>query len=299
MDEQLTKNQGKQTKHRLMLVDGSNFLFQMFYGMPSRIINHQGKSIHGTLGFVGALLKVIRMVNPTHLVVVFDGEHRNSRLDLDVNYKANRLDYSMVQEEKNPYSQLPDIVAAMNCLEIAVIETTDCEADDMIASYAALFKDKEQVIVVSQDSDFYSLIAKNIQVLQYRGKNSQLISRQWILEKYNIEPAQFADYKALVGDLSDHIQGAERVGPKTAARLLNEFGTLKNILMNIDRIELASIQASVKIAREKLERNAKLIQLQIQKQLPLAFSELEFYDKGMTTNEVLLELGLKEKHIQG
>ena len=68
---------------KLLLVDGSNLLFQMFYGMPARILNTQGKPIQGTLGFVGALLKMIRMVQPTHVAVLFDGECHNDRTDLD------------------------------------------------------------------------------------------------------------------------------------------------------------------------------------------------------------------------
>ena len=64
---------------KLLIVDGHNLLFQMFYGMPSRIINGQGKAINGVLGFVGALLKIIKIVSPTHIIVLFDGEHENSR----------------------------------------------------------------------------------------------------------------------------------------------------------------------------------------------------------------------------
>ena len=77
---------------RLMLVDGSNLLFQMFYGMPARITNKDGKAIQGTLGFVGALLKTVRRINPTHIAVFFDGECHNPRRDMDVDYKANRPD---------------------------------------------------------------------------------------------------------------------------------------------------------------------------------------------------------------
>ena len=74
---------------RILLVDGSNLLFQMFYGMPSRIVNRHGKAIHGTLGFVGALLKMIRMICPTHVAAFFDGEHENPRTAIDGIYKAN------------------------------------------------------------------------------------------------------------------------------------------------------------------------------------------------------------------
>lgn len=81
----------------------------MFFGMPSRIINQYGKAIQGTLGFVGAFIKIIKMTNPTHAVIVFDGEHENDRAQLDPEYKANRTDYFTVEEDKNPFSQLPDI----------------------------------------------------------------------------------------------------------------------------------------------------------------------------------------------
>ena len=71
---------------RLLIIDGSNLLFQMFYGMPARIVNREGKAIQGTLGFVGAAIKMIGMTQPTHLVVLFDGEHPNSRTELLAEY---------------------------------------------------------------------------------------------------------------------------------------------------------------------------------------------------------------------
>lgn len=74
---------------RLLIVDGSNLLFQMFFGMPARIVNEQGRAIQGTLGFIGALLKIIRRTEPTHIIVLFDGEHENSRVSLDSAYKAS------------------------------------------------------------------------------------------------------------------------------------------------------------------------------------------------------------------
>ena len=103
---------------KLLVVDGSNLLFQMFYGMPARIIGKQGQPIQGTVGFVGALLKIIRMTKPTHAVVVFDGECENPRGELDENYKGNRPDYSQMPEEDTPFSQLPDIYAALDYLGI-------------------------------------------------------------------------------------------------------------------------------------------------------------------------------------
>lgn len=140
---------------KLLLIDGSNLLFQMFFGMPAGIVNSQGKAIQGTLGFVGAMLKIIRMVKPTHVLVVFDGEHENSRCEIDADYKANRIDYGAVSEEENPFSQLPDVYRAL-AFGIKYIETTDCEADDMIASYALSQENDTSVVVSSFDSDFFS-----------------------------------------------------------------------------------------------------------------------------------------------
>jgi len=94
--------------NRLLIIDGSNLLFQMFFGMPARIVNEKGKPIQGTLGFVGALLKIIRKTEPAYVAAIFDGEHENIRSALDADYKANRVDYSAVPEEENPFSQLPD-----------------------------------------------------------------------------------------------------------------------------------------------------------------------------------------------
>ena len=122
--------------NKFLIVDGSNLLFQMFYGMPSRIVNKDGKAIQGTLGFVGALLKIIRQVKPTHAVVLFDGEHHNERKDIDENYKANRPDFSQMPEEETPFSQIPDIYKALDFLRIQHTETTVCETDDVVAAYA-------------------------------------------------------------------------------------------------------------------------------------------------------------------
>ena len=90
----------------LLIVDGHNLLFQMFFGMPSRIVNEDGKAIHGVMGFVGAFIKIIKMTKATHIIVVFDGEHENERAELSPDYKANRIDYSDIPEDENPFHSL-------------------------------------------------------------------------------------------------------------------------------------------------------------------------------------------------
>ena len=165
---------------KLLIIDGSNLFLQMFYGMPSRIVDSQGKAIQGTVGFVGALLKIIRRVKPTHIVAVFDGEHENGRCELDADYKKNRIDYSAVNEAENPFTQLPDVYRALDHLSINYIETADCEADDLIASYVLSYCGDTEIVICSYDSDFFQLIGERVSVLRYRGKKTALCSTQYL-----------------------------------------------------------------------------------------------------------------------
>lgn len=281
------------TGKRLFLVDGSNLLFQMFFGMPARIVNAQGKAIQGTLGFTGALLKMLRMVEPTHSVVLFDGEHENARSMIDADYKANRVDYSGVPEEENPFSQIQDVYAVLDFLRIKHMETTSCEADDLIAGYALSFGSKMQVVISSLDSDFFQLITDKVSVLRYRGKNTIIYTPERILEKFGIMPDRYADFKSLTGDTADHIRGADKIGAKTAAALVNEFGTLENILANAESIKRPSIKESIIKDAGRLRRNYQLIKLENKEPLPFDLHELAYEYDGLTTNEVLKGIGLK------
>lgn len=272
---------------KLLIVDGSNLLFQMFYGMPARIVNEQGRAIQGTLGFVGALLKIIRMTQPSHVVVLFDGEYVSQRAELDADYKGNRTDYTQMPEEDTPFSQLPDIFAALDYLGIRHQETTVCEADDWIAGYAKQYGGEMDVIIVSQDSDFFQLITRRVHILRYRGKKTVICDPDYLREKLRIEPGQYAAYKSLTGDAADNIRGADRIGPKTAAALMQQFGDLDTLLSHADQIPKPSIRESVIRNAERLRRNFALIHLEGPQSLPFSRNELEYRYSGVTTTEVL------------
>lgn len=278
---------------KLLLVDGSNLLFQMFYGMPARIVGKNGKLIHGTLGFVGALLKIIDRTAPSHLVVLFDGECENERKSIDEAYKANRPDYSQMAEEETPFSQLPDIYAALDYLKIAHAETTVCETDDVIAAYALQNRATMQVVIASFDSDFFQLIDSNTSVLRYRGDKTVLCDEEYVREKFGVSANRYADFKALVGDTADNIKGIPMVGMKTAAKLLNKFGTLENLLANTDKIARTVLRNSMEEGRDRLEKNRKLITLHGCKEFPFSMEKLRFTYEGQKTGEVLSAIGLK------
>ena len=278
---------------RLLIVDGSNLLFQMFYGMPARIVNREGKAIQGTLGFVGALLKMIRMVQPDGVAVFFDGEYASERKELDEDYKANRPDYSQMAEEDTPFSQLPDIYAALDVLKIRHSETTICETDDWIAGYARRYGEEMDLVIASQDSDFFQLITDQVQVLRYRGKNSVLCNPDYIWEKLGIHPEQYADYKALVGDTADNIRGADKIGPKTAAQLLQRFSHLEDLLSGVQLVQKPSVRNSLVDNAERLRLNYRMIYLDGKHNLPFEIEELGWSDPGMTTGEVLRLIGIQ------
>lgn len=276
----------------LLLVDGSNLLFQMFYGMPARIVNAQGRPIQGTVGFIGALLKMIRMVQPTHVAVLFDGQCHNPRTELDGEYKANREDYSLLPEEDTPFSQLPDIFAALDYLEIRYAETSDCEADDWMAAFAMQNGGRE-VVIASQDSDLFQLITENVKILRYRGEKTVLCDESYIRQKLGIAPRQYADFKSLTGDGSDNIRGVEKVGPKTAAALLNQFGNLENLLDHADEIEKPAIRASVQKNAARARLNYMLVKLDGKAVLPFEPDALVWQDKGESSTQVLRAVGVR------
>ncbi len=280
-------------KNKILIVDGSNLLFQMFFGMPSRISNKQGIGIWGVLGFVGAFLKIIRITNPTHLAVLFDGENENPRTLIDSDYKANRIDYSQVSDEENPYSQLPYIYEALKYLGAAYAETTNCEVDDWISSYAKLYGNDNEIVISSFDSDFFQLLSNNVSILRYRGDKSVICTPEYLQEKYGIMPYQYADFKSLTGDKADNIAGADKVGVKTASALLKEFGSLDNIIQNADKIKKQSVRESVIKDGGRLLRNLDIIKLDSKNDIPFKLDEMPFTYNGITTTEVLRGIGLK------
>lgn len=279
--------------NKLLIIDGQNLLFQMFFGMPSRIINKDGKAIQGTLGFVGALLKIVRLTEPTHIVALFDGEHENDRVELNAEYKSNRTDYSAVAEEDSPFSQLPDVYAALDFMNIRHTEAAELETDDVIASYAIKYGMKMKIVIASFDSDFFQLINDNVTVLRYRGDKTVVCGCEYIWDKVGIAPNQYADFKSLTGDSSDNIKGADKVGPKTAAQLIGQFGMLNNILENAEQISKLSVRESIKKNTERLKVNVRLIKLDDKAPLPFAAEELQYKYDGITTNEVLSGIGLR------
>lgn len=273
---------------RVLLVDGSNLLFQMFFGMPKGIMGRSGRAMQGTLGFVGALRKMLRWVQPTHAAVWFDGEHENPRAAVDAAYKANR---PALCGDESPFSQLADVYAALDVMGIVHAETTVCETDDWIAAYARRGEGRE-IVIASMDSDFFQLLGEKVSVLRYRGERTALWTEATLREKLGVAPGQYAAYKALTGDAADNLRGAPGVGPKTAAKLLACFGTLEGVLAHAEQVRPLRLRAALTENAERLRRNDALIRLEGEAALPYAWEALRWEECALTTGQILRAIGL-------
>ncbi len=278
-------------KH-LLLIDGHNLLFQMFFGMPSRIVNRKGEAVHGIIGFVGALNKLIARTHPTHVAVLFDGEHHNLRTDLNAAYKATRPDWSEMAQEATPFSQLPGIRAALDHMGIPHCEVSEGETDDAIAAYCLGATAETFITVVSWDSDFFQLISPKVQILRYRGDCTTLCDAPYLARTFDITPDLYADFKSLTGDKADNIQGACKVGPKTAAALLHQFGSLEGILSRTDEISRPALRCAILEAADRLRCNQQLIKLSDSAPLPFPMEALGYSGTPKRTTDILREIGV-------
>ena len=277
---------------RLLLIDGMNLHFQMFFGMPNKFRNENGIGIWGVIGFVGALNKLINMTEPTHIAIIFDGEGHNPRCDILEDYKANRPDYSELTEEENPFIQLPLVYKAIESMGISFCEVHGCECDDVIATYAKRFSEDFQVVISSFDSDYFQLISDNVRVLRYRGLSSIICDKKYVINRYGISPEYYADWKSMVGDTADNIKGIKGVGPKTATKLINSHGTLAEMLADISYVEPEKLRKKVKESSEILLRNYSLIKLHDTGILPFEIDELEYISDRIKTMDVLRKIDL-------
>lgn len=273
-----------------LLVDGHNLLFQMFYGMPSRITNRQGQLIQAIVGFVGALGKMLRMIAPTHVAVLFDGEHPNARVEVDAQYKANRPSYADASPEENPFAQLPTIYAALDVMGICHTEVQDVETDDVIGAYAHHLPARTELVIASFDSDFFQLITPCVTVLRYRGEKSVLCDMSYIRTRYGIQPAQYADFKCLTGDHADNIPGVPGIGPKTAAALLTAYGNLDGIMAQVDHLPRPSWRQALHDHGQRLMRNRALIRLEGDAHLPFEPSQMVYKGMPMPTRSILEQI---------
>lgn len=275
---------------KILIVDGNNLLFQMFYGMPSKIYNKKGETIHATIGFISALLRQIKMVKATKVMVVFDGDITEERIELLEDYKANRItNWDELPADEVPFHEEEKIIRCLDYLQIKHITSKNMEADDLIASCALEYARDNEVIISSFDSDFFQLISHNISVMRYRGSQTYIYTEETFYEKFQFRPSKYVFYKSLVGDHADNIKGLKGIGKVRATQLVNKYENYENILLDIGNVKPVSIQTALQGEKEVFYLNYQVIYLTKKDVSFFAFEECSFLSnlRELTNTEVL------------
>ena len=246
----------------ILIIDGNNLLFQMFYGMPSKIYNKSGQTIHATIGFISAIQRLIKMIDASKVVVVFDFDGSEERQELYKDYKANRENnWDELQSDEVPFNEEENIWKCLDYLNIKYLLSKNMEADDLIASLTYLYNKDNKVYICSYDSDFFQLINENVSIIKYKGKNSKIIDNDIFKEMFGFDSNKYVFYKSLLGDTADNIKGFTSIGKKRASKIVSTFDSFEEFIDN--RNQLFSEKLSNVIFEEKdiFYLNEKIIKL--------------------------------------
>ncbi len=215
---------------KICLVDGSGYIFRAFYGLPP-MTSPSGVPVNAVYGFTNMFLKLTNKIDCDYNLVLFDAKRQNFRNDFFPDYKATRKD---IPEDLIP--QFPIIREAVNALRLNQLEIEGFEADDLIATYTskALSKGME-VIIVSADKDLMQLIRPGVSF--YDPMKDKFFTPEDVKEKFGVYPEKVPDVQALSGDSTDNVPGVPGIGPKTAAELVNTYGSLEEVLNHAGEIK--------------------------------------------------------------
>lgn len=247
---------------RLLIVDGNNLLFQMFYGMPSKIYNKSGQTIHATIGFVSAMQRLIKLVDASFVVVVFDGDVNQERIDEYKDYKANRVNnWDELPNDEVPFNEEENIIKCLNFMGIKVLKSINMEADDLIASLTLSNCEDYKIYISSNDSDFYQLINDNVSIIKYKGKNSKIIDKNEFFNIFDFDSSKYVFYKSLVGDSADNIMGISGIGKVRATKIVSCCDSFKKLLEKKNELLPRKIASSLEDEMNKFFTNKKIITL--------------------------------------
>lgn len=256
----------EEKKPKLVLVDGSGYIFRAFFALPP-MTRPDGTPVNAVFGFTNMLWKLLQEHPDDHVVVVFDAGKKSFRNDLYEAYKANR-------EEAPPelVPQFPLVREAARAFDLPVVELEGYEADDVIASYVEAARAKgEEVLIVSSDKDLMQLVGPG--VAMWDPLKQKPIDREAVIERMGVPPEKVRDLLALTGDTSDNVPGVPGIGPKTAAQLLEEFGSLDALLADLDRIKQPKRRETLAQSAEKARLSYRLVGLKRDVPLPVPIEE--------------------------
>jgi len=257
----------------LHLIDGSSFVFRAYHALPPLTRKSDGLPVGAVAGFCNMLQRYISADHgsdaPTHVAVIFDKGSHTFRNDLYPAYKANREE---MPQDLRP--QIPLTRVATEAFNIACEEIEGFEADDIIATLACRARDAGgRVTIVSSDKDLMQLVGGGVEMLD--AMKNRRIDAEGVEEKFGVPPGRVVDVQALAGDSVDNVPGAPGIGIKTAALLINEFGSLDALLARADEIAQPKRRQTLIEHRDQIELSRKLVQLDCNTPLDFTLDDLE------------------------
>ncbi|MEP1536096.1 MAG: DNA polymerase I [Paracoccaceae bacterium] len=265
----------------LHLIDGSAFIFRAYHALPPLTRKSDGLPIGAVSGFCNMLQRYVEGNHgpdaPTHVAVIFDKGSHTFRNDLYDQYKANR---EAMPEDLRP--QMPLTREATKAFNIECKEIEGYEADDIIATLSVQARDAGgQVTIISSDKDMMQLVGGGVEM--FDAMKNRRIDRDGVFEKFGVGPERVVDVQALAGDSVDNVPGAPGIGIKTAALLINEYGTLEDLLDRAEEIKQPKRRQSLIDNRAQIELSKKLVQLDLGMPLDFTLDDLEVKDPEAET----------------
>lgn len=280
---------------KLVLIDGHSILNRAFYGVPD-LSNSAGLHTNAVYGFLNILFKILEEEKPEYLAVAFDVKAPTFRHEMYKEYKGTRK--PMPEELRMQVPVMKEVLAAMG---IVIMEKPGYEADDILGTLAkSAEKDGIAVSLVSGDRDLLQIATDTIKIRIPKTKGGKTEIEDYyakdVENKYQVTPLQFIDLKALMGDTADNIPGVPKVGEKTAAQLMAEFGSLENIYTHLEDISKKAIRESLEQNRELADLSKALATININSPVVLDYDKARLGDL-YTEEAYILFKKLEFKHL--
>ena len=254
------------SSNRLVLVDGSSYLYRAYHALP-RLTTSRGDPTGALFGVLNMINKLAREEPSEHFAVVFDAPGKTFRDSLFEEYKANR---PPMPDDLSP--QVEPLLAAVQAMGLPLLRVDGVEADDVIGTLCRLAKAQGmEVIVSTSDKDMAQLVDDHVTLVNTM--TGSVLDREGVKRKFDVWPEQIIDWIALVGDASDNIPGVPRVGAKTAAKWLNEYGSVEAIIENADAIG-GKVGESLRENIDRLKLSRELATIRSDVALPFQPQEL-------------------------
>lgn len=261
---------------RLLLVDGHYYAYRSFFAIQG-LKNSKGEPTNAVFGFVKALRKMLGDVKPDLVGVVWDAGLPERRMELLPSYKQQRE-----ETPEDLSAQFPVIEEAVAALGAHNLSLQGHEADDLIASYAReAAREKTEVIIATNDKDIYALVDGETLIYSTNktdtGESKEgfaLLGAEEVEKKWGVPPQKIPDVLALTGDSVDNIPGVEGVGPKTAAKLVHEHGSVSLLLENLSSVKNDKLRAKLESSAARVRDNMELVRLDDKLPLPVPLERL-------------------------